>query len=425
MTMKAKNRGRKMLIGGACAAIALLAIALLVAGGRRSNAKATNEPLVKPIPVKVVSAEAGSIAEVARIPVTLNPARESLLSFKAGGRISRVLVEIGAPVKAGAVLAALDETDLENQVKAARAALSVAEASYANLKSGSRPESIAIGRAQLQQAEANLAAQKSNYERVKSLHDEQLVSQQQYEAAFSAYQAALAQVKVAQESLTLSETGPSAEALRTAEAQVQQARVAKEIAESQRQNLYIRAPFSGYVTMVKANVGEMAAPGVPLIGLADLSRFHATGYVGQDLAIRLQEGQAVRIVVPVGAEKTIIPGRILAVGQAVDQTLRTYQVKVLCRRGNAALKGGMVGEAAITTRESRSGNPVIPRDAVLEEYGRPFVYVVAKGRAERREIRIGVDDGDRVEVLSGLASGERLVVSGQLRLADGALVEVK
>ena len=65
-----------------------------------------------------------------------------------------------------------------------RAALAVAEASYANLKAGSRPETIAISRAQLQQAEANLAAQKSNYERMKSLYDDKLVSQQQYEAAY-------------------------------------------------------------------------------------------------------------------------------------------------------------------------------------------------------------------------------------------------
>ena len=414
-----------MLIGAACAVVVFLVIALLLAGGRRSNAKATNETLVKPTPVTIVIAETGSVAEVARIPMTLNPAKESLLSFKAGGRISRVLVEIGAPVRAGTILAALDEADLENQIKAARAALAVAEASYANLKSGSRPEAIAISRAQLQQAEANLAAQKSNYERIKSLYDDKLVSQQQYEAAYSAYQAALAQVKVAQESLTLAETGPSAETLRAAEAQVQQARVAKEIAEDQRQNLYITAPFGGYVTMVKANVGEMAAPGLPLIGLADLSRFHASGYVGQDLAFRLREGQEVQINVQVGAETTVIPGRIIAVGQAVDQTLRTYQVKVLCSRGNTALKGGMVGEAAVKIRESRTNNPVIPRDAVLEENGRPFVYVVAKGLAVRRDIKTGVDDGSRIEVISGLKPGEQLVVSGQLRLADGAPVEVK
>ena len=177
-----------------------------------------------------------------RVPVTLNPVKESMLSFKAGGRISRVLVELGAFVKAGTIIAGLDETDLGNQIKQATAALAVAEASYANLKAGSRPETIAISRAQLQQAEANLAAQKSNYERMKSLYDEKLISQQQYEAATAAYQAALAQVKVAQESLTLAETGPSAEKLRAAEAQVQQARVAKEIAEDQRQNMYIIGP---------------------------------------------------------------------------------------------------------------------------------------------------------------------------------------
>lgn len=401
------------------------AVLLTMPLGCQRPTKATANGGLKPIPVKVAKAETGSLDEVVRIPVTLNPAKESLLAFKAGGRISRVFVELGDQVKAGTILASLDATDLDNQVKAARAALAVAEAAYANIKAGSRPETIGISRAQLQQAEANLATQKSNYERMKSLYDEKLVSQQQYEAAYAGYQAALAQVKVAQESLAMAETGPSAENLRAAEAQVQQARVAKEIAESQRENLYIIAPFSGYITMAKANVGEMASPGMPLIGLADLSRFHASAYVGQDLAYKLREGMTVRINVQVGAEMATLTGQIIALGQAVDQTLRTYQVKILCSRGKTALKGGMVGEATVKIRESRTSNPIIPRDAVLEENGRPFVYVVSKNRAVRREVKLGVDDGRRVEITAGLKPGEQLVISGQLRLADGAPVEVK
>ena len=92
--------------------------------------------------------------------------------------------------------------------------------------------------------------------------------------------------------------------------------------------------------MAKANVGEMAAPGLPLIGLADLSGFHASGYVGQDLAFKLRQGQEVADrLCRLDAETITIPGRIIAVGQAVDHALRTYQVKILCSRGKRAPEG--------------------------------------------------------------------------------------
>ena len=85
----------------------------------------------------------------------------------------------------------------------------------------------------------------------------------------------------------------------------------------------------------------------------------------------------------------------------------------------------MVGEAAVKIRESRTGQP---GDSPRCRAGRErtlFVYVVANGRAERREVEIGVDNGDQVEIVSGLKPGEQVVVSGQHMLADGAPVEVK
>lgn len=414
-----------MSVIGVVAVVLILLSVLLIAARRSSSATTQGNGTDKPMPVEAIAVETSVLAEQVRIPVTLNPVKESLLAFKFGGRIKQVHVELGTLVKAGTILATLDGTDQENQIKQAKAALAVAEANYANLKAGSRPENVSINRAQLQQTEANLEVQKSNFERIKALYAEGLVAQQQYEAANAAYQAAQAQVKVAREGLALTEAGPSHETLLIAEAQVQQARVAKEIAESQRVNLYITAPFGGYITMIKINVGEMVSPGVPLIGLADLSQFHASGFVGQDLSFSLHDGQEVEIHVQVGAETVTLPGRIIAIGQAVDQTFRTYQVKILCGRGREELKGGMMGEALVKTRVSQAGHPVIPRDALLEENGRSFVYVVDGGRVARREVKTGVDNGDQVEIVSGLQPGERIVVAGQHLLTDGALVEVK
>jgi RND family efflux transporter MFP subunit len=230
---------------------------------------------------------------------------------------------------------------------------------------------------------------------------------------------------VAEESLSMAESGPSAEMIRVAEAQVQQARVAGEIAESQRDNLVITAPFAGYITAVRINEGEMAAPGMPLIGLADLGKFFACGYVGQDLAAVLSPGAKATVNVGTGGDKIVLAGEIVAVSPSADPVLKTYLIKVLCFNKNNKLKGGMMGEALLTLRRSGAGHPAVPRDAILEESGRTLVYVAARGKAVARSIVTGVDDGAMVEIISGVSPGDRIVVAGQHLLQDGAPVEVK
>lgn len=405
----------------------LLAIFTLLTGceKKKETVKVQTEPEESKVPVGVEIVAAKRITEVARIPVTLAPRRETNLSFKIAGKVREVLVAVGDQVKAGDVLAQLDDTDLRNQILQAKTALAVAEANLRNTTAGSRPENIAISQAQLQQAETNLELQQKELDRMRELFAEELISKQQYDAAVAAYRSAEAQVKVARESLALTKTGPSEEMVRVAEAQVQQARVGLEIAESQLENLVLKAPISGCITQVKINVGEMASPGVPVIGIADLSQVYAVGYVGQSLINRISPGEPVTVAVRMNGVKDTYAGTVEVLSRTVDQVYRAYEFKIAIENRTGRLKGGMVGEATFVTRESNAGHPVIPRDAVLEENGEKLVFVIENNRAVARSLTLGVDNGQEAEVLTGLQIGETLVTSGHHLLRDGMAVEVK
>ncbi|HEY8343704.1 MAG TPA: efflux RND transporter periplasmic adaptor subunit [Bacillota bacterium] len=404
----------------------LAALSLLLTGcGKKGTGQAHAGATEKGIFVKTQVAQGARIAEVTRVPVTIQAAQQTNLSFEMGGTVKQVPVKLGDKVKKGDLLIQLDEVNIRNQIKQAESALQVAKANLANIKAGNRPENIQISEAQLKQAQANLELQAKNLERMKKLYEEELISKQQYDSAVAAYNSAVAQARVAEESLSLAKQGASKETLEVAEAQVKQAAVALEIAESQLEKARLTAPFSGYVTMIKISEGEMAAPGVPVVGLADLSKVNAVGYVGQSMINALSAGQTVSVSVGTNGEVEYINGVLTVLSSMVDPQLRTYEFKIALENASEKLKGGMVGEAFFVVRESNPANPVAPREAVIEYSGEKIVYVVEDGRARARTVTTGVDDGKAVEITSGIKPGDLIVVSGQHYLTDGVLVEVK
>ena len=100
-------------------------------------------------------------------------------------------------------------------------------------------------------------------------------------------------------------------------------------------------------------------------------------------------------------------------------------MKILLNNPEQLLKGGMIGKATFALRSTAPGALVVPRETVLQEDGKLFVYLVdANGRAVKRTVTLGLTDGKMVEVRSGLKPGDKLVVSGQHRLQPSVKVKV-
>lgn len=195
-------------------------------------------------------------------------------------------------------------------------------------------------------------------------------------------------------------------------------------ARRSRADAIVRAPFSGTVERIDAQVGDYLAPGVPVATVADFARVRLRAGVTAAEADLLKPGAPATVLIPaMGGYET--DAAIHSVALMSDPKTGTYPVELWLDNPELRIRGGMVGELRLTAAAD-TGGVVVPRAAVLRHEGRLAVYVVEERdgalRAFTRPVRVGRQQGDFVELLEGIEIGERVVVEGLFALTNGAAV---
>lgn len=181
--------------------------------------------------------------------------------------------------------------------------------------------------------------------------------------------------------------------------------------------LDIAAPIDGVVGLRMIEEGDMASPGMPLLTVESVGRMKISARVGEKDVTGVAVGDEIGVSVPSlpGAEYA---ARIARVAPAANPGSRTYEIEAFVDDPGRRLRSGMFARVLVTTGK-REG-VVIPPDAVVERGQLRGVFVVdGEGRAELRWIRLGREAGGGVEVLSGLAGGETIVISSERPLVEG------
>jgi membrane fusion protein, multidrug efflux system len=183
----------------------------------------------------------------------------------------------------------------------------------------------------------------------------------------------------------------------------------------------VRAPFAGVMGQRMVSLGDYVTTDTRLAALQTVSPQRASFQVPERYAEQLEPGQAVtfRVAALPGREFT---GKVDFVDPIVQLPGRTILVKARVPNPRRELQSGMFIEARLATAV-RPNAVVIPEDAVLPLQGSNFVWVVADGKATRRQVELGVRTPGFVEVKSGVENNEQVVVGGQERLAEGAPVQ--
>lgn len=185
---------------------------------------------------------------------------------------------------------------------------------------------------------------------------------------------------------------------------------------------YVRvlAPFGGQVTRKLAEVGDLAAPGRPLLELEDSQSLRFEADVPMALLARVRLGDRLPVVLESGGAP--IEGVVGEIEPTAHAATRTFRVKLDLPQGTEA-RAGHFGRMSVPTAESPM--LAVPTNALLVRGQMELVFVVAEGRAQLRLVKTGKRVGDRVEILSGIDRGERVVVDGAAALADGQPVTVQ
>jgi RND family efflux transporter MFP subunit len=211
-----------------------------------------------------------------------------------------------------------------------------------------------------------------------------------------------------------------------AESQRNLAKAALNRAWRTRADATVRAPFAGTIEQIDVQVGDYLAPGTPVAVVADFHKVRLRAGVTANEAADLEPGTPAMISIPaLGDFQT--QAAIHSVGQMADATTGTYPVELWLENPDLRIRGGMVGQLRLSG-SSQVAAAVVPRAAILRRDGRMAVYVVEEGggqlHARARTVKVGRQQGDQVELLSGVQVGDRVVIEGLFALSDGAAVFV-
>ncbi len=360
------------------------------------------------------------------------------VSSKVIGRVAWIGIEKGDRVKEGQVLVRLEDSEYQAQLEQAKANLGVAEAHLKELENGSRPQEIDAARAAVEQAEADFRNSDLTLKRTLELARQDVASKAQLDSAQAQYDMGKAKLESARKNYELVKIGPRIEQIDYARAQVAQARAAVDYAQTMLDATLIRAPVSGVVLERSIEKGEMVSTmnfggtggGVKasVASLADLTDLQVELDINQNDFPKITLHQECNVTADAYPDR-VYKGVVEEISPEANRQKATIQVKVKILHPDEYLRPEMNGHVSFVA--PASGQPVaretltIPRRAVFQKEGKSAVFVLDGSHVQLRDIRLGRDFGDKVEVVEGVGPNDQVVVRGLEGLTSGQRVKVK
>jgi RND family efflux transporter MFP subunit len=385
-----------------------MALAALAGSGcSRSRAAGTTDMPELPV-VAVARAVRGDIAQSLTIAAEFRPFQEIEVHAKVAGYLKSISVDVGDRVKAGQLLAVLEIPELQDEIRQDEAAVKRAG------------EEIRRAQADVERAQSAHEVAHLNATRLAGVIKTRpnLVAQQDVDEATGRDRVSEAQVS-------------------TAEAALASAREQLEVAkagQSKTQTLFdysrITAPFAGVITHRYADTGAMIQAGtssqsqaMPIVRLSQNDRLRLVIPVPESAVPRIHLGG--QVAVAVQSLHKAVNGTVARFADRLDTDTRTMHVEVDVPNPDLALVPGMYADATLVL-DSVKDAIVAPVQALDRTSGGARVFVVGRdGKLETRNVRLGLESDDRIEVTRGLSDGDLVVVGSRAQLKAGAMVAPK
>lgn len=375
-------------------------------------------------PVSLAMAETGRIGGTVTYTGSVVPFNEEDIYPRVTGRIVEMLVYPGDPVRAGQVVARLDDVELTSRAREAQAMRATAEATKAQMEAEviAARQGVAQAERELASTEAELTYARSVAARSERLIRSGAISQQEYEndrslAASGEAKRDAARAKIEQARAMVSSAQKKSEG---ADAMIAQAAATARTAQIVRDYVTIVAPSNGYVVKRLVAPGVLVQPGMPILKLTQIDRVRLQANVGEKDLASIKVGAPVTVSTPNSAQPALT-ARVTAVFPFVDLGARTAVVEAIVDNPARRWLPGQYVTMQFSTGD-RANAVIVPRSAVARLGGKGTVWVVKDDRAEPRPVTTGLENPERVEVTQGLAAGERVVARGHEALYAGARV---
>lgn len=298
------------------------------------------------------SAGAGELVLSGNIEVT-----DAQLGFKVPGRVLVRPVSEGDRVRAGQLVARLDDAEQREEVNLRRAEAATAEAALAELVAGSRPQEIAAAEATLRSMEAERDRARLEFARAEALRGKAVIADRDFETARAQLAVAEARVAEAGERLAVIRSGPRTETIQQARARVEQVRAAVALAQTRLDQTQLVSPLSGVVLSHNIEPGEFVSAGTPVLTVADTGHLWVRTYLAQTELGRIRLGQKVTVRTDAFPQRTF-DGTVAFISSEAEFTPKTVQtakervklvfrIKVDVANPQDELKAGMPADVVL------------------------------------------------------------------------------
>jgi multidrug efflux pump subunit AcrA (membrane-fusion protein) len=352
------------------------------------------------------------------------------------GQVVATPVGIGAFVRQGAVIARLNDRDARLRLQQAQAGVqqAIAGVRQAEARLGLRPggnfdassiPEVRAANANLEQAQAELRLAEANERRYRELVETGDVAVSVYDQYRTQRDTARARVNNARQQLesAVNTARQSNQAIQTAEAAVEAARAQAAIAQKALADTLIHAPYAGYISNRPVAVGEYVTPASIVATVLRTNPIKLQLQVAEAEAPSIIQGMSVSLEVEAHRNRKFA-GQVTAVNPAIDPASRAVTVEAAVENGDNSLRSGMFATAQIA-RPGGSRAVFVPRSAVLSDQNTQSyrVFVIQGGTAKLRVVQIGAEEGDMVQILSGVNADEIVATSNLQQLYEGARVK--
>lgn len=384
-----------------------------------------DEKVVPVVRVKVAQVERGDIDHRISVVGAVSPEAEATVAPKIGGPIAAMRLLKGTHVRSGETLATIEAGDLKAALSQADGEVREAEAFLRQTRSGDVPEATAESAKAIADAEAHVRQAQALVDRRKALFAQGGISQRDLDDAEFDLQTARNELDLARKQMELRKTSFSPSTVALAASRLDQARARQAAARTQLSYATVQSPIDGVVIDQFHQKGDYVPAGEKLFVVADTRGLIVKAQVPSADALLIR-GKATASVVPVDGPSDPIEGVVRVVTPSVDASTRASEVWIDVPPSQALRPGG-VARVEIEL-ERHSDSLLIPVEAVsFDDPGNPsegsVMAVDADSVAHETKVTTGIRDGESIEILSGLAERDTVVVEGNYALPDGAKVD--
>ncbi len=399
------NRKQKF-VSIAVVAAAVCLVALLRLPAKTAKADPHEDALLRP--VAVVLAKRRPVVNSLTLSGAFRPYQQVDVHAKVAGFIRKIYVDVGDHVKAGQVLAVLEVPELSAQVAGAKADIQRYQ------------DAVRRSESEIQRAESTHAAYHAAYSRLKQASESRpgLIAEQELDDSMAKDKETAAQIESARAALAESQS------------QLVSARTDLDRLSALEAYSHITAPFAGVVTKRYADTGALIQAGtasetqsMPVVQLAEWSKLRLVVPVPESAVPQLQLGSTVQV--HVSAMNRDFEGRVARFADALNDETRTMHTEIDVQNSDGTLKEGMYAEAKIILKQHIDALTIPIQALERNNSGGTVLIVDAEGRVEERQVKLGAESSDRVEILAGLAENDRVVIGNRGEFRAGEKVRPK